>query len=673
MYRDCYARYDCESGLIAIGNSRIEKQMYLRGSMLRTGCVIDHVSASRWEGGSNLWQRCPVLSVEEMPKVSFDACIVSDAPGMAPHLKAGLTLSGQSGTVWYEWRVFPEIPFVYAQAHVQRTGDLAEIIATEAFSQSDGFETAPWNMPQDFHCSADTLDCIPLCRPHLEVESFLLCDKTDNNDALVQRKITPVYSRGHMEQEGNIFRVTDVPSGDTMVLLRHAPTPSSALHRVNKDLIISGTRYAAMMGTGVDFAALTEERTPLYAFAVGVGTKAGILDELWRYNTAMSAGDPTQKLFTMSNTWGDRSQDMAVCETFLLSEIERARELGLSVVQIDDGWQTGATVNSLRQKGGVWEGYYAHCPAFWVVNRERFPNDLYPVVERAKAYGMDVGLWFSPDSSNEFANYEKDIENLCRLHETYGVCYFKMDGVKIRSKRCEQRFIAILEEVTRRSGGKVRFNLDVTAEDRFGYFYQPQYGTLFVENRYTDWGNYFPHNTFKNLWNLCAVVPARRLQMELLNKQRNPQNYEGIPFAPALYPSDYLLGTVLPANPLYWMELTHLPREDADVLAKLMKVYRQYQAELFEAQVIPIGDAPNGMSFSGYLCRRPDRTGGHMLLFREETKDEQHTYPLPLDGKSFEWTILYQSGPAAVKALSDGVHVVFDAPRSFVWISYAIR
>lgn len=665
MYKDCYAHYDSQTGLVVIGNSRVEKRMLLQGGLLRTESIRDQASGSCWSGSLPLWQHVPILTDSEQPRVHFDVFPVKDRPGMKPHLKALLGLTGTQGAVWYEWRVFPEIPFVYAQAHVQRM-DTTPPLKNAAPSH----QPASSGLAAGFLGSGDTLDCIPLNRPHLEVESFLLHDKTDNNDALVQRQTTPIYPRGRLEREGNLFRITDIPTGDSLMLVRHAPTPSSALHRTRCDLVVSGNQYAAMLGTGIDFQVLGSERIPFYASAIGIGTKDSILDELWRYSTAMSTGDPNRKLFAMSNTWGDRSQDLAVCETFLLSELERAHKLGLSIVQIDDGWQTGATVNSLKQKGGVWEGYYAHRSDFWTVNRERFPRGLKPLVAKAKEYGLDIGLWFSPDSSNEFANYERDIDTLCSLHRQYGVRYFKMDGVKIRSKRCEKRFITILETVSRNSGGEIRFNLDVTAEDRFGYFYQPQFGTLFVENRYTDWGNYFPHNTFKNLWNLCAVIPARRLQMELLNKHRNQQNYAGIPFAPALYAADYLLATVLPANPLYWMELSHLPEEDVLLLANLMKLYRRYQAELFEAQVIPIGQQPNGMSFSGYLCRRPDKSGGHLLLFREGTTKAQHFFSLPFSGIPFDLTVLYESAPVSFAPMHDGISADFTQQRSFVWLTY---
>ena len=64
---------------------------------------------------------------------------------------------------------------------------------------------------------------------------------------------------------------------------------------------------------------------------------------------------------------------------------------------------------------------------------------------------------------------------------------------------------------------------DITAEQRMGYLAAREYGTLFVENRYTDFGNYYPHRTLRNLWMLARYVPAQRMLFELLNPARNTE------------------------------------------------------------------------------------------------------------------------------------------------------
>lgn len=671
MLRDCYARYDAGNARILIGNSRVEKVLRLKGSFIRTEKVIDKRNHTEWAGDAALWQRCPVLEGEEQPAVRFETAVEKEQPGVLEHLKAVLEMEGRKGTVWYEFMVFPEIPFVFSQIFAENKGKVnAGEAKAEALSCTGIENLYSQKEAEDVICPADTLDCIPLGTRHLEVETLTFYDKTDIHDSLVERQTVPVYQNCRLEKEGNVFRITDYPHGDSLLLIKHSPTPGSALNRLGGDLVVQGNKYAVLMGNGIDFASMPPGRVPYYASAVGTGKTEQIWEELWRYSRAFSFQDPKHSLFIMSNTWGDRSQDMAVCESFILKELERAHELGVDILQIDDGWESGITANSLRKAGGVWEGYYSDNGDFWKVNGERFPNGLEPVLEKAADYGIEIGLWFSPDSSRDFINVEKDIETLWGLYRTYGVRCFKLDGVKIRSKLSEMRFIHMLEELTKRSGGEIRFNLDVTAEDRFGYFYCTQYGTLFVENRYTDWGNYYPHNTFKNLWSLAAVIPACRLQMELLNLRRNQEKYEGMPFAPAQYSMDYLFASVIPANPLVWMELSYLAAEDAALLARIIAVYKRYAGELFASRVIPIGDCPNGMRFSGYLCRSTGAGFGHLLLFREQTEEAMYSFRLPDTIPQENITVLYQNAPVEFVCGLHCIRASFSEQRSFVWMRY---
>ncbi len=666
----CYACYQPSDGTLRIGNNRIEQVIQVKGCLLRTVQVSDLQNQVYWNGEPVLWQHCPILASEEMPRISFEQDSLKHCPGMMPHLHAALKLEGARGSVWYEFIVFPNIPFIFRQTYVEAYTPIPTIDDAQNVDICSGIEHQYQNQKAEFVCSLDTLDAIPLGMRHLEVEAISLHDKTDQTDVLAERHTTPVYNRGTTEREGNIFRISDYPSGDSVLLIKHSPTKSSALNRKENDLRIVGNRYAVLTGTGIDAANLPKGKVPCYASAIGVGKTDQIWDEFHNYNRAFSENDSNHSLFIMSNTWGDRSQDMAICESFVMQELECAHRLGVNIVQIDDGWQSGITANSLQQIGGVWEGYYRTNEHFWTVNPDRFPNDLYPIVKRAKQYGIEIGLWFSPDSSEEFCNVEKDIETLWGLYQKYGIRHFKLDGVKIRSKLCEMRFIQLLDTLSKRSIGNIRFNLDVTAEDRFGYLYQPQYGTLFVENRYTDFANYYPHNTFRNLWSLASVIPAQRLQMEFLNPRRNEDLYREMPFAPTEYGMDYLFATVLPSNPLAWMELSHLAEEDLRKLESVTVLYQKYASELFDTQVIPIGDCPNGMNFSGYFCRNRASHSGHILLFREESEKADTIFDLPDSLEGAVLTTVYQSTVCHIVAR--GQHILATIPkiRSFVWLRY---
>ena len=135
----------------------------------------------------------------------------------------------------------------------------------------------------------------------------------------------------------------------------------------------------------------------------------------------------------------------------------------------------------------------------------------------------------------------------------------KIDGVKATTKQSEDNLQRFFDRVLAESQGKVTFDLDVTAEIRPGYFGAMRVGPLFVENRYTDWHSYWPHQTLRNLWKLAQYVDPLRLRIEFLNNSRNQANYPDDPLAPGRYSPAYLFAITMIANPLGWFEISNLP------------------------------------------------------------------------------------------------------------------
>ena len=109
-----------------------------------------------------------------------------------------------------------------------------------------------------------------------------------------------------------------------------------------------------------------------------------------------------------------------------------------------------------------------------------------------------------------------------------------------------------------------------------------------------------------------------------------------------------------------------IPDEDAEKLARISAVYKNYKKELFNSRVVPVGNRPNGANFSGYCCIGEDAT--HLILFRETTDKDSFTFNLPqnIDGKAVE--IIYQNADASLKVDGDTVSVKFSDERSFVWL-----
>lgn len=73
-----------------------------------------------------------------------------------------------------------------------------------------------------------------------------------------------------------------------------------------------------------------------------------------------------------------------VNETQILSLIDKASQLGFEAVILDDGWFFGRH-NSKSSLGD------------WVVDPQKFPNDLFPIIKKAHKNGLKFGIWFEPE------------------------------------------------------------------------------------------------------------------------------------------------------------------------------------------------------------------------------------------------------------------------------------
>ncbi len=520
---------------------------------------------------------------------------------------------------------------------------------------------------------ADAIDLMVLPKGHYDLREVQLIDKSDQNDTLIRESVHPVYNHGwgHEEAEGNLFIFEDRMDGTACMLVKEAPTKASMLGRGECDLYIQKNRYVQLLGNGLNGQELDAKGVYVYGSTMLVGGKEDIVQEWRKLYRAMWHGE--EHVRVLSNTWGDRNQDKAVCHAFMMKEIDRAHELGVQIVQIDDGWQLGQTANSALGVSHVWEGYYAANPDFWKVNPQKFPEGLKPLAEYAEGFGIELGLWFSPDSSNEFANWEKDAEVMLGFYRELGVRRFKLDGVKIRTKKCERNYLRLLETLNRESGGRICVNQDITAEIRLGQIYYREFGNLFVENRYTDAGSYYPHNTLKNLWELSKYIPAGKMQFECLNRARNHDRYPAAdPLAPGNYDMEYLFAVTMAASPLIWMEMSNLGEEDAARLAGIISVYRQHQEKIIRGDVIPVGRKPDGLSFTGFDISLGEE-GGYLILLREWTEEEAFSFEIPSwRGKEIRLEMLRSNAPSVqLERREGGLRMRTDMPRSYVFARYS--
>lgn len=661
-YQDCYWKYENE--ILTLGNSRVERGIRICNQGMAPLYLWDKKNHKRWERPE---AECPLIALPFLQaNLSMEASLENRDGLSSNHLQVRLCWENTRGECLIRlFILYPRLPWIGMRAMVKYQGDWQA--ALEQGMEYSGAETRYGNA--DHRAVADAIDCLPLPWGHYTLWEVALLDQSDRHDTLVRETQRPLYTHGWGSEEGNgsLFFLQDRLDDNGVLLVKEAPSILSMLGRENSDLIVKNNRSVQLRGSGLAGQMLDGGEIPVYGASMGVGKKEEWQDAWMQYYQAdWHAGEQTR---IYSNTWGDRNQDKAVCHDFMLGEIEKAAYLGVQVVQIDDGWQKGHTANSALKKNGVWSGYYAQDPDFWQVNKEKFPQGLRPLVEKAKESGIEMALWFSPDSSHDFENWERDLHTLLSLWQENGIRRFKLDGVRIASKIGEKNFVHLLAGLHKKSQGKICVNQDITAQIRLGQIYFREYGNLFVENRYSDYGSYYPHNTLKNLWQMSRYVPAARLQMECLNRGRNQDKYpRDDPFAPRHYEMDYLFAITLPASPLIWMEMSHLGQADAERLKKIIAAYLPHQQAIIQSRVRPIGQKPDGMSFTGFQME--EETGkGYLVLFREYTKENACDYSIPgMENAIFQ--MIASNAATKITAVPGGIRAQMDRPRSYAFLRY---
>ena len=134
-----------------------------------------------------------------------------------------------------------------------------------------------------------------------------------------------------------------------------------------------------------------------------------------------------------------------------------------------------------------------------------------------------------------------------------------------------------------------------------------------------------------------------RLRIEFLNNQRNQDKYPNDPLAPAAYRADTLFAITLFANPLGWFEVSNLPAEFVQEVKPLIAVWKKERAHLHAGKIAPIGDAPDGIVWTGFESIADN--GRYLLLFREINKNA--TFQLPAD-QATRVTVLAGRGTATI-------------------------
>lgn len=507
---------------------------------------------------------------------------------------------------------------------------------------------------------------IPLSNPHFTTKIVTFSEATDHHSNLANIQIELPY-RKPQYYKGSVLIAQSNATTDTHLIVKLAPLQEAQAAYVGCDF---STDFSAIKVHSPGIDTLTGKNMWQEAYAIFslmyAPNEEIALTEYKKYELSVHHYLPKKdNTFTM-NTWGDRNRDSRINEAFILNELDAAARLGITHYQIDDGWQKGLSNNSATKAGNLRWDYWTKTD--WEVNYERFPKGLDKVKKKAASLGIELGLWFNPSKKDNYIAWERDRDIMLDLYHKYGISWIKIDGLLIGDKQAENRVSRMLQEANHLSEGELQFNIDVTAGKRGGYFFLNRLGNIFLENRYTDWGNYYPHLTLRNVWTLARYVPIQRFQIEWLNKWRNESKYPASdPLKPQNIPFDYQFAITMVGQPLAWMEATGLPKE-AFAIAPLIQSWKKERSKMQNAIIHPIGEEPNGYHFTGFISYAQGKT--YVLLFREKTINTDFSFVLPF-GNVKDKKFVKIAGEGNILETTDNViRAHFPKPFQFLWGYY---
>ena len=662
-----YARMDGDT--LSVGNSLIERRYLWNGGHLKTLSLEDKTIG--------IVHRSIVLRPDLVLTKGAGAGtggrlqseVVPESEVCPSYLKVTVAYSLNSLDIRREFRIYEDVPAIACDTWLKGRVDHFASSAEANMADRKNIEFA-----EDMKSGQVTalLDQIHLPGQHWHAKAVEFWDVTDWNNNLVDERDVITYRKN--KYRGNLLFVRDGQTGNGFYFLKEAPCSSVQLAYKGADFI---AEFGHFMVTGVGVSAediSSDEWTKAYSVVVGVYGQGELsaLTALRKYQKNIRRHNPERDEMVMMNTWGDRSQDSKVNEKFCLEELEKASRLGISLFQIDDGWQYGKSPNSAVAKGSfknIWDN-----PDYWTPDPQKYPRGLKPIVDKGRELGIEVGLWYNPSIQNDFEDWEKDVDAIVGLYRKYGIRVFKIDGLGIPSKKAEKNLRMLFDKVLEQTGNAVMFNLDATAGRRGGYHMFNEYGNIFLENRYTDWGNYYPYWTLRNLWTLSKYVPSEKIQVEFLNKWRNAAKYLDDSFAPGKYSFEYVFAISMAGQPLAWMEASNLPAEAFDI-KPVVDTYRSVSADFHAGVILPVGEEPSGRSWTGFQSISSDKEG-YMIIYREATsRAEEFVRTWLPDGSKVKFVPVIGHGKAFAAKVERNGEVRFSLPdqNDYVMYKYEIR
>ena len=357
---------------------------------------------------------------------------------------------------------------------------------------------------------------------------------------------------------------------------------------------------------------------------------------------------PARDLFILANTWGPANPGGAqfTSQEHVLKELPALADLGVDVLQIDDGWQ--------KSGGGPGASGF----------RPKYGDGWARIKAEADRCGVRLGLWVAIRNAN-LDDLKWDLDQL-------GFISWKVDFDHL-SGRADYEDRTAKYRALMRYSPRTQFSLCPEYDDpRYGWYYAKEYGSIYFQNIQEGAPAHLtmvPFQVLRQHWLMAKYFPANKLQVMLQNPKRTRKDLSDA----YLHGHAYCFAMGLPFVPCFFQSAQYLDADGRRELKELIRVYKGCREDLFTSVTYPVGDEPDNASWSGFQMASARRDGGFLLLFRERfNADAKRAVQLKfLAGRKIEVEDLRAGGKRVVQVAPDGrAEFEIARPMDFLLLRY---
>ena len=379
-----------------------------------------------------------------------------------------------------------------------------------------------------------------------------------------------------------------------------------------------------------------------------VNGESGAIQALKEFDRARYPFRFDRDMFIAMNTWGSRGDGMlsrmAATEDNVLAELESCADLGIDLLQIDDGWQFDPGTADFQ-----------NCA--WEPSQKGFPHGWNAVKQRAAELKMKLGLWAAPD----FISAEQLLKNI----REGGFRRIKLDFLNLSRRNLLDEIIVYAKKIIEGSEEPVGINWDITENcPRMGFYFGREFGNIFLQNcenspqgaTFKRFIAYDPEVTLNQTWLLAKYFNLNQVQITIQRVTESPHGKE--------YPQDYACGLALMGNPLFFVETRRFSETEREQIKQVLSVYRVHRKKILSGYIEPVGNQPDGSVWTGFQCICSDNEG-YLTIFREKDSADE-SFPIRLNvpaGKKIQLQNLYQGNDTVLEPDNNGKYLFTGLSR----------